>query len=337
MLFSMKYFLYFILFIFFSCSSSSDSTILVTNSGVAQGTYYHIKYMSNYGKDYHFQIDSLLQEVDSSLSTYKSYSLISKLNNRENLKTDTFFNTVFFAAKKVHLESQSYFDCTVFPLVKAWGFYEDKLGDSIEFDSLFFTSILKDIGFQRIQLFGDSLFMPKNMRLDFNSIAQGFTVDIIGQYLENKNISNYLIEVGGELLAKGRNADDDIWRIGIDKPLKDIDYNDRFQFILDLENKALATSGNYRKFYIKDGLKYSHMINPITGFPVQNSLLSVTVIHDECMMADAYATAFMLMGVRETKRFVVQKPNIEVYLIYTDQNGDWKTYISPEMLNRVVN
>ena len=179
--------------------------------------------------------------------------------------------------------------------------------------------------------------MPKNMSLDFNSIAQGFTVDLVGLYLDSKNISNYLIEIGGEILAKGRNDEDDIWRIGIEKPLEHIDYNDRFKFILDLENKALATSGNYRKFYEKDGLKYSHMINPFTGFPAQNSLLSVTVIHDDCMLEDAYSTAFMVMGLRETKQFIVQKPEIEIYLIYTDQDGNWKTYISPEMLKRVVN
>ena len=208
--------------------------------------------------------------------------------------------------------------------------------DTGKFKKVIINRILNDIGFQRIKLIGDSLVMPDNMSLDFNSLAQGFTVDLIGRYLETKNIHNFLIEVGGEILAKGLNDDDKIWRIGIDKPLNNIDYNDRFQLILDLENKALATSGNYRKFYIKNGLKYSHMINPFTGFPAQNNLLSVTVIHDDCIMADAYSTAFMVMGVKEAKQFVLLNPEIETYLVYTDKDGNWKTYISPRMLKRVV-
>jgi len=293
--------------------------------------------MSEYGKDYHLQIDSILQEVDSSLSIYKSYSVISKLNIGEKVKTDTLFNTVFMAAKKVFLESEGKFDCSVSPLVNAWGFYKDEIGDSLIIDSTNFKSILKHIGFQKIQLIGDSLVMPRNMSLDFNAIAQGFTVDIIARYLENRNIRNYLIEIGGELLAKGTNDDANIWRIGVDKPSEDIDANERFQFILDLEDKALATSGNYRKFYEKDGIKYSHTINPFTGFPAQNRLLSVTVIHDNCMLADAYATAFMVMGVKATKQFALKEPHIEIYLVYTAKDGDWKTYISPRMLERIIN
>lgn len=396
----MRKFFYLFLLILFSCSSS-DTTILVTNSGEAQGSYYHIKYMSENGEDYQFQIDSILQEVDSSLSIYKDYSLISKLNKGEYLKTDTLFNEVFLAAQKVFLESEGNFDCSISPLVKAWGFYKsnlaaslevdsaklkkDNLGDSLVvdsakikqakprnilvidtlkikkdkpknmllvdnikppkdnaatsfvIDSAKFRSILQDIGFQKIKLKGNSLIMPQNMSLDFNAIAQGFTVDLIARFLESKDIHNYLIEVGGELLAKGRNDEGNIWRVGVDKPLENIDTNERFQFILDLENKALATSGNYRNFYKKDGVKYSHVISPLTGFPAQNSLLSVTVIHDNCMLADAYATAFMVMGVAQTKQFVAQHSDIEIYLVYTEKDGNWKTYTSPKMLERIIN
>ncbi len=396
----MRKFFYLFLLILFSCSSS-DTTILVTNSGEAQGSYYHIKYMSENGEDYQFQIDSILQEVDSSLSIYKDYSLISKLNKGEDLKTDTLFNEVFLAAQKVFLESEGNFDCSISPLVKAWGFYKsnlaaslevdsaklkkDNLGDSLVvdsakikqakprnilvidtlkikkdkpknmllvdnikppkdnaatsfvIDSAKFRSILQDIGFQKIKLRGNSLIMPQNMSLDFNAIAQGFTVDLIARFLESKDIHNYLIEVGGELLAKGRNDEGNIWRVGVDKPLENIDTNERFQFILDLENKALATSGNYRNFYKKDGVKYSHVISPLTGFPAQNSLLSVTVIHDNCMLADAYATAFMVMGVAQTKQFVAQHSDIEIYLVYTEKDGNWKTYTSPKMLERIIN
>ena len=310
---------------------------MVTNSGEAQGSYYHIKYMSMLGEDFHSQVDSILLEVDSSLSIYKDYSVISKLNNREIVTADTLFSEVFLAAKKVYTQTEGNFDCSVKPLVNAWGFYKDKFGDSIVIDSAKFRKILPYVGFDKISLIADTLVMPKGMSLDFNSIAQGFTADVIARFFENKNIKNYLIEVGGELLAKGKNADGNIWRVGVDKPSEDIDVKERFQFILDLENKALATSGNYRKFYEQDGVKYAHTINPFTGFPAQNRLLSVTVIHDNCMLADAYATAFMVMGVKKTKQFVASNPEIEIYLVYTGNDGAWKTFVSPNMQNRIIN
>ena len=190
-------------------------------------------------------------------------------------------------------------------------------------DSVKFRGILQHVGFQKIKLIGDSLVIPKGMVLDFNSIAQGFTVDLIANYLQRENIQNYLIELGGELLSKGKNADGRIWRVGVDKPSENIDHNQRFQFILELEDNALATSGNYRKFYRKDGVKYSHVINPFTGFPANNKLLSATVLYANCMLADAYATAFMVMGLDKTKKFILQNPDIEVYLVYISEYGEW--------------
>ena len=332
----MKYIFYLFTIFFFSCTSS-DNTILVTNSGEAQGSYYHIKYMSMLGEDFHSQVDSILLELDSSLSIYKHYSLISKLNNREIVTADTLFSEVFLAAKKVSTQTDGNFDCSVKPLVNAWGFYKDKFGDSIVIDSAKFREILPYVGFDKISLIADTLVMPRGMSLDFNSIAQGFTVDVIARFFETKNIKNYLIEVGGELLAKGKNADGNIWRVGVDKPSEYLDERERFQFILDLENKALATSGNYRKFYVENGVKYAHTINPFTGFPAQNRLLSVTVIHDNCMLADAYATAFMVMGVKQSKQFAKTHSEIEIYLVYTGRDGAWKTFVSPNMQNRIIN
>ena len=332
----MKNIFYLLALILCACSSS-DNRILVKNSGEAQGSYYHIQYLSEHGENYKSQIDSILLEVDSSLSIYKDYSLISKLNKGENIKTDKLFNAVFLGAQKVFLESEGNFDCSVSPLVNAWGFYKNSFGDSLVIDSAKFRKILPYVGFDKISLIADSLVLPKGMSLDFNSIAQGYTVDIIAQFLESKGDSNYLVEVGGELLAKGKNADGNIWRVGVDKPSEEIDREERFQFILDLENKALATSGNYRKFYELDGIKYAHTINPFTGFPSQNRLLSVTVINDDCMLADAYATAFMVMGVKKTKQFAASNSEIEIYLVYTGNDGDWKTFISPSMQKRIIN
>ena len=331
----MKHIIYFII-ILIACSPSSKR-VLVQNIGEAQGTNYHIQYLSDGGINYKNQIDSILLEIDSSLSIYKQYSLISKLNSGEDIRTDSFFNIVYRAAKRVYNESKGNFDCSVFPLVKEFGFYQDKLGENILLDSINIRKIIKYVGFDKTLLISDSLILPKGMSLDFNSIAQGYTVDVITDFLESKGDSNYLVEIGGELKAKGKNADRKIWRVGVDKPSEEIDNANRFQFILNLEDKSLATSGNYRKFYKQRGVRYSHTISPFSGFPSQNRLLSVSVIHDECMLADAYATTFMVMGVRETKVFIKNRLDIEVYLIFTDKDNNWKTYISPNMKERIIN
>ena len=261
-------------------------------------------------------------------------SLISTLNSGAFVRTDTLFNQVYREATKVYKASEGYFDCTVAPLVNAWGF---GFANKEKMDRAKVNQLLPLVGFSKINLINDSLILPEGMLLGFNAIAQGYSVDLIAAFLRSKGDSNFLIEVGGELLASGTNADDKLWRIGVDKPKEEIDINERFQFILDLENKALATSGNYRKFYEEEGVKYAHTINPFTGFPAQNSLLSVTVIHDKCVLADAFATAFMVMGLKSTKQFVKSYPEVEVYLVYTDAKGNWRTYVSPEMRARIRN
>ena len=332
----MQYILFIVILSLFSCTESNNK-ILVKNTGIVQGTFYHIQYLSEDGKNYINQIDSIFHEIDSSLSIYKGYSLISKINNQESVKTDVLFNEVYNASREIYIESEGYFDCSIYPLVKHWGFYEDFTSESLIIDSTRLTKILDYVGFDKVDLINDSLILPKGMRLDFNSIAQGYSVELIARFLQKQSVSNYLIEVGGEILAKGRNADQDIWRVGVDKPVENINHNRRFQFILDLEDKALATSGNYRNFYEKDGIKYAHTINPFTGFPANNRLLSVTVIHDNCMLADAYATACMAMGVKKSKKFALEHPEIEIYLVYFDVDGNWKTYISPNLQKRLIN
>lgn len=330
--------MYFIfLFIVFSCTSTNNK-ILVSNSGEAQGTYYHIKYLSENGKDFYQKIDSLFAEIDSAVSIYMPNSIISCLNNGQYVNTDTIFNKVYEDAMHVYKLTGGYFDCTVFPLVKYWGFYQDThLKESIS-DTASVLRIMQKIGMDNTRKKDSSIVLEDNVQLDFNAIAQGYTVDLISALLEQYGVVNYLIEVGGEIKAKGMNADDKLWRVGIDKPTEEIDLEERFQFILDLKDKALASSGNYRKFYIKDGIKYSHTINPKSGFPSQNRLLSATVITDKCALADAYATAFMAMGVKQTKKLYNKLPDeLDIYLVYTDKNGDWKTFVSPGMQKRIVN
>ena len=328
---------FYLLVLFLCACSPSDNKILVVNSGETQGTYYHIKYLSSKGDSFQFQIDSLLTEIDSSVSIYKPYSIISSLNNGIEIKTDEIFNLVYLDALHVGRNTDGYFDCTVSPLVKYWGFYNNDTNE-IKVDSFAIQKIMKKVGVNKMNWEDSTVVLEEGVKLDFNAVAQGTTVDLIALLLEKKGILNYLIEVGGELKAKGINADGNVWRVGIDKPAVEIDFQERFQFILDLKDMALATSGNYRKFYVKDGIKYAHTINPKSGFPSQNRLLSVTVLTSKCSLADAYATAFMAMGLKKTKQIVKNiDDNLEVYIVYSDENGDWKTYISPNMKKRIVN
>ena len=308
-----------------ACNGDDNSESLVHNVGFAQGTSYNIKYMSINGEDFHHEIDSIFLELDSSLSTYVSYSLISRLNSGDtNIVLDDHFVRVFKSAQEVSQISNGLFDCTLAPLVDAWGF-----GKNIrkEMDSLTVYSLLQEVGYESVTLEGDTAINnPLNRTFDFNALAQGYTVDVIAEFLDKQAIQNYLIEVGGELKAKGLNSRDKIWTVGIDKPSNDIDKNDRFQTILNLKDKSLATSGNYRKFYEKNGQRYSHTINPSTGYPVQHALLSATVIADDCMKADAYATTFMVMGVEPTKEFLKLHPELDAFLIFTNADNLWENW-----------
>ena len=322
------------LLIFFSCSSEKNNKVLVTNTGETQGTFYHIKYLIKDGVSLQPRIENILSSVDSSLSTYVPYSLISKINYRQDNIVDSLFETVFNCAQLVHKQTEGAFDCSIAPLVNAWGFGFEKKQN---LDSLKIKKILKNIGFDKIYIKNDSLNIPKNMMIDFNALAQGFTVDLISKFLDDNSITDYLIEIGGELKSKGSNASDKIWRVGVDKPIDEIDLQDRFQFIMKLENKSIATSGNYRKYFEENGKKYSHTISPFNGYPVMNNFLSVSVIHDDCMLADAYATAFMVMGKSKTLKFLDNFPEIEAYIVYTDKNGKFKTYISEKMVSRIIN
>jgi|TARA_B110000444_G_scaffold260331_1_gene306862 thiamine biosynthesis lipoprotein len=322
------------LLIFFSCSSEKNNKVLVTNTGETQGTFYHIKYLIKDGVNLQPRIENILSSVDSSLSTYVPYSLISKINYRQDNIVDSLFETVFNCAQLVHKQTEGAFDCSIAPLVNAWGFGFEKKQN---LDSLKIKKILKNIGFDKIYIKNDSLNIPKNMMIDFNALAQGFTVDLIAKFLDDNSITDYLIEIGGELKSKGSNASDKIWRVGVDKPIDEIDLQDRFQFIMKLENKSIATSGNYRKYFEENGKKYSHTISPFNGYPVMNNFLSVSVIHDDCMLADAYATAFMVMGKSKTLKFLDNFPEIEAYIVYTDKNGKFKTYISEKMVSRIIN
>lgn len=332
----MRYLLIFLVCLV-SCSidESSKKSVLVTNKGNTQGTYYYIKYLSINGQSFQTDIDSILNEIDLSLSIYNNNSLISKINSGDSVNTDFLFNTVFDVSKEINEKTNGAFDPSISPLVNYWGFYNYTGVKEILVDSTEINNILKNIGFGKIKIKNNLVQLPTNMSLDFNSIAQGYTVDLIGSYLRKVGVNDFLINVGGENLASGKNQEGDIWKIGIEKPTNKI--NDDYKLILSLNNKAIATSGNYRKFHKINGKKYSHVIDPSTGYPAYNRLLSVSVIHDDCMIADAYATAFMVMGVKKTKDFIKKNKELQVFLIYSSkENEELETYISPSLNNSVI-
>ena len=320
-------------FVLTSCNISQDN-FLITNIGKAQGTYYNIKYVSSSNIDYQNKIDSILDKIDQSLSIYDSTSLISQLNEDNFVKADMYLIDVYNVANKVYLETDGYFDCTSYPIINEWGFYKNKKSEYV--DSLKIIKLLNYVGFNKVKFDTNRLSFPDKYSVDFNALAQGYTVDIIGQFLRSKNINDYLIELGGELLAKGKNINSKKWVVGVEKPNEKIDFTDRFQFIVSLENKSLATSGNYRNYIEKDSIKYSHIINPKTGFPTLNTLLSVTVIHEDCIYADAYATAFMAMGLEKTLDFISNRDDIDIYLIYSN-GSKLETYSSDYFKYYILN
>ena len=306
------------------------------------GTYYAIKYKEKDANPYKNHIDNLLKTLNNSVSTYISTSLISQFNQAPAdslVKVDSYFSEIFGTAKEVYETTDGCFYPTVMPLVNFWGFGYTK--NEKKFENPPIDSLLQLVDFESVILIDslDSASKPlffvkklkKNIQLDFSAIAKGYGVDIVADFLESKGIENYLIDIGGELRAKGKNANDKIWRIGIDKPIEDVKKRD-LQQIISLDGKAVATSGNYRNFYVKDKQKYVHTINPKTGFSEISNLLSVSMFAENCMLADAYATACMVMGYKEAKKMVLKNDKIDALFIYSDSTGVFKTDFTEEVM-----
>ncbi len=332
----MRQLFFLLIFVFFisSCKLNNSSTDYISFGGFTQGTTYSITYKSSDTINYKEDIEYLLAEFDSSLSTYNKLSVISKINYNQSNVTDKYFTVVYLKACEIYNKTDHAFDITVAPLVNAWGF---GFSNKEQVTNALIDSILDFVGFQKVCL-KDSFIIKSDPRLmlDVNAIAQGYSVDVIADFLENKEIDNYLVEIGGEVKTKGLNKNEKPWRIGIDKPIDNNNISgENLQAIINLTNKSLATSGNYRKFYERDGIKYSHTINPQTGYPVSHSLLSATVIANDCMTADAYATAFMVMGLDKAFKLAEQLPDIEAYFIYSDEKGGFCEKMTSNMNNLI--
>jgi thiamine biosynthesis lipoprotein len=315
--------------VFFSilyCVSCGDRNHrLIKIQGRAQGTTYTIVYIDSSGNNFSKEIDSLLTAFDNSLSAWNENSIISKVNrNDTSVIADDFFRIVFSRSMEIAAETRGAFDPTVAPLVNAWGF---GLKNKSITDSATIDSLRGLVNYSKVLLTntGKVVKADKRMMLDFNAIAQGYSVDVISVFLEKQRVMNYMVEIGGEVRASGKNQDGKAWRIGIDKPLENQE-NREMQAVVSLLNRSLATSGNYRKFYEENGIKYSHTIDPATGYPVRHSLLSATVVAPDCMSADAYATAFMVIGLEKTKIFLASHPELDVFLIYSGSAGEILTF-----------
>ncbi len=296
---------------------------LITVNGEAQGTTYQVKYADTQGRNLKRGIDSLLAAIDKSLSTYDPESEISVLNRSHAIRFQSpYFYPVLRKSEEVYLRTGGLFDPTVMPLVSAYGFGPDGRQEVGQIDR---DSVLQLVGFDKITF--DSLSVSKRyeqVRLDFNAIAQGYSVDVIGAFLTEMGIRNYLVEVGGELRASGRKPDGSSWVVGIANPA----FTGRLKATVALNDCGMATSGNYRNYYEKDGVRYNHIINPKTGLSEQGDLLSVTVFAPDAMTADAYATAFVVMGMAKMKELLPRLPELNVYAVYSENSGEIGTYMT---------
>ncbi|MEY3501600.1 MAG: hypothetical protein RL308_3273 [Bacteroidota bacterium] len=315
---------------------SQKNPILI--AGEAQGTTYHITYFDIKNRNLQPQIEKILRDFDLSVSTYIPNSIISKINsNEKNVKVDTYFKACFNKAKEVWENTDGAFDPTVYPIVNAWGFGPGKK-QKIEKQKI--DSILQFVGFDLIELKGNRI-IKKDPRvaLDFNAFAQGYSVDVVSDFLKSKRITSFVVEIGGEVYANGKNVNGEFWKVGIEKPIDNKENGNPLKAIVKLENLAVATSGNYRRFVIEDGIKYAHHIEPKTGYPTKNNLLSASIFSKECITSDANATGVLVMGLERAKVFLELHPELEAYLIYSDENGKYQIYETPgikEIVSEVV-
>jgi FAD:protein FMN transferase len=322
--------LLFLLLAIASCSHEKPDYATIT--GFAQGSSYSMVFENSKNldpQDVNNRVGKILHAFDMSLSGYVDSSIVSRVNRNDTVTCDSFFIGNFEISRKIWQLTGGAFDITVAPLVRAWGFGPDSHKNISDTKR---DSLLKLVGMEKVEL-RDRKVIKSDPRvsLDFNAIAQGYSVDVICRFFDGLGIQNYLVEIGGEVRARGEKAGKP-WRIGIDKPIDDnmIPGSD-LEAIVRLKDKALATSGNYRKFYIEKGIKYSHEIDPKTGNPARNSLLSATILANDCATADGIATACMVIGKDKTIEFLALHPEYEGYLIYSDDSGNFKTWTSKQL------
>lgn len=313
-----------VLFVLFGCSEKKQKEI-VKLEGVVFGTTYHITYLDK--TNYQKSIDSLFNLVNNSLSTYMPTSDISKINKGDStVVVDDMFVDVFEKAKRIHKETNGYFDPTIGRLIDAYGFGSGKEKKNLSSEEI--TGLMKGVGFDKVKLENRKVFREtSNIEFNVNAFAKGYGIDVIGWFLESKKINNYLVEIGGEIRARGK-KEGKLWKVAIEKP--NVDGTRSLQKIIELDDESMATSGNYRKYKMnEEGEKIVHTVNPKTGLAQESNLLSVSVrLKGDCADVDAYATAFLAMGLDKTKEFLLKHPELKVVLLYNDKNNKLQEFIN---------
>lgn len=325
----MKYLVFILTMVMVACQPSVNEKVYLIE-GEAQGSTYHIKYIAERDENLKPAIDSILEVIDRSMSTYRSDSAISKINQGDTMVVvDEHFRKVFEASQQIWQESEGLFDPTVGVLVNAWGFGKQKISEADLPTDKKIDSLRKYVGFDKVALTEKNLIKKRYTEIlfDFNAIAQGYTSDVVANYLSARGIKNYIVEIAGEMYLKGKNTvEDKSWTIGVENPLKPLDDRDLVATI-QFTNQGLATSGNYRKVWTdSNGRKYVHSINPLTGRATQSDVLSATVVAPSTMLADGYATMFMVMGLAKSKAFLEKHPDLAVLLVYSDDKHQEATY-----------
>lgn len=298
------------------------------DNGFIFGTIYKITYQ--HPENLKTEIEAELKQFDGSLSPFNDTSTIARFNRNEPIKPDRKFYTCVKRSLEISEATNGAFDITIAPLVNAWGFGFKKgiFPDSIQVDSM-----MQFTGYRKIHLTENSLKKDDpRILLNCSAVAKGYAVDIVADFLKKKGVKNFMVDIGGEIVTQGVNPNQSPWRIGINKPIDDsLSVNQEIEQILELKNAGLATSGNYRNFYYRNGVKYAHTIDPRTGYPVQQTILSATVIAQDCMTADAYATAFMVMGLEEARQLLEKHKEINAYFIYTGPDGKYQSFYTDGM------
>lgn len=303
------------------------------NRGFVFGTVYTIIYQ--HPEDLKIEIEKEFKRFDASLSPFNPSSVITRVNQNEQFEVDTLFRNVFEKSIQISEITDGAFDITIAPLANAWGFgfKKGEWPDTQTIDRLKELVNYKNIALQE----GKVTKKNPEILISCSAVAKGYATDVIAELLAKKGIENYMVDIGGELVLKGHNPRKEAWRIGINKPIEDsLSRNQELQITLQLTDVGIATSGNYHNYYYKDGKKYAHTIDPHTGYPVEHNLLSATVLAENCMTADALATAFMVMGLEKAEAFIRSHPSIAVCFIYSDENGEFKTYLTDSMKKYVV-
>src|SRR5574344_2196864 len=304
------------------------------NTGFIFGTVYNITYQCD--SDLNEKIVAELQKVDNSVSPFNKNSIITAINDNKDVKVNDMFTDVFTLAENVSKETDGAFDITVAPLVNVWGFGFKKgaMPDRHVVDSL--KSI---VGYRKVSLVnGKIIKKDPRIMLDCSAIAKGYGSDVVARLLRSMDIKNFMIEIGGEIVTSGVNEKRTPWKIGVTKPSDDsLNTNTELQTVLNITDMAMATSGNYRNFYYKNGKKYAHTIDPKTGFPVQHNILSATVIADNCATADAYATAFMVLGLDKAQKVLSKHPELDAYFICDNHKGGYEIVMTDGMKRYIVN